>query len=109
MVICDVQPATCDKGTRSGDQCLDLYYGDGNFEFDQQLRRCASDPKPKADAGVTPLAPTSSDNGGCRYSRPRPGLRGTAAFLALVSFVSAYRRTRRGRARQRSRTNRRTS
>lgn len=109
MAICDVAPADCAKGTRAGDMCPGLYYGDGNFQFDQQLRRCASDPKPPVDAGArTPATPASpkSDGCGCRTTVTIPHGSASAAGL-FCTVLAMLRRSRGARGARSRRTSRR--
>jgi hypothetical protein len=108
LVICDVTPAQCPAGTRSGDLTPGLYYGDGNFQFDQQLRRCASDPKPPVDGGQKLQPPPKSDGCACRSAVPVEN-GGGGAGAALGIAVALFRRTRRARGAPTRGTNRRTS
>lgn len=108
LVICDVAPAQCPMGTRSGDLTQGLYYGDGNFQFDQQLLRCASDPKPPVDAGTEPRpSPPKSEGCACRTAAPvENGMAPAAAALGVA--LALVRRTRGARAAPSPRRNRRT-
>lgn len=109
--ICDVRLATCDKGTQAGNLCADLWYGTGNFQYDQQLRRCANDPKPRVDSGTAdggskapPKNAVSGPSGGCacRFAAPASDA-GVPALASWVLAVSALGERRRARARRRSR------
>jgi hypothetical protein len=108
LVICDVAPAECSEGTRSGDITPGLYYGDGNFQFDQQLRRCAGDPKPPGDAGTKPQPPAPKSEG-CACRSTVPVKNGNGSAVAALAVACAFvRRTRRGRGERTRRTSRRT-
>jgi hypothetical protein len=109
LVICDVAPAQCSTGTRSGDLTTNLYYGDGNFQYDQQLRRCADDPKPPVDAGTKPQpSPPKSEGCACRSVVPVENGCGTAA-AALGVALALVRHRRGAREAPIRRTNRRTN
>jgi hypothetical protein len=110
MVICDVLPAECPKGTRSGDLCPGLYYGDNNFQFDQQLGRCASDPKPTTDAGTKPAAPMPPKSVGCACQLTTEGNgTGASAIGLMIPALARLRRTLEGRGARKRHKSRRTS
>jgi hypothetical protein len=107
LVICDVAPAQCPAGIRSGDLTPGLYYGDGNFQFDQQLRRCASDPKPTVDAGANPQPSAPKSDCACRSAASVDDESGAAVTLGVA--LGLLRRTRRALGAPTRRTIRRTS
>lgn len=111
MSICDVHLANCAQGTRAGDVCPNLYYGDYNFQYDQQRVHCASAPKPKPEAGTTPTPPAPPPRSeGCSCRSAAAGSNDAAALGASAAALSIlFRRTARARAVRRRRTSRRTN
>jgi hypothetical protein len=108
LALCDVQLADCAKETRAGGLCPGLYYGDYNFQYDQQRLHCAAGPKPTGDGGTKPTPPPSSD-GGCRTAKG-PGRGSSGPIAAAVALLAAgARRSRRALAGRLRRRNRRTS
>jgi hypothetical protein len=108
LVICDVTPAQCPAGTRSGDLTPGLYYGDGNFQVDQQLGRCAGDPKPLGEGGVKPNPSPPKSGCACRSAAPKEG-ETTGAVSGLGFALVLVRRIRGAREGRSRRTNHRTS
>lgn len=104
LVICDVGLTDCSAGTPAGDQCPGRFFGDQNFQFDQQLRRCAApDAGDGGDAGpVDPRGDGAQGGCGCRVSSGRSSTSRGTVLLLLGTLASVAGRRRTPRIRRRS-------